>query len=350
MTRHLEWLAEDRPEIERGGLSAARWRWQDLVNYARSNATTPQRLTEERQRFLIQHALALDAKIDLKTALDDPRKASGEAKILEAAGFRDLQAAGLYHPAYPLDSFPPGSIEVTLRFRLLTPLLTRDDAAFTLFDNPLRKDATYGVPYLSAASVKGLAADAFQRGFPPQAPWDTLGANGAERTAAYRQRTTQAKRLFGIATDRAGTPAAEGRLRFDPVWFRYVQYLVMNPTKTDGSGLGTLPIHFEAAAAKTPKGDSVVATVRFLYFNPVGTEASDEATASADVAALVAALAAWWPVLGLGAKRLAGYGALHPEGATYRYRTTDRQTKQQEFSGAESWQALAKALAQEGRS
>ncbi|HNQ49383.1 MAG TPA: hypothetical protein PKI22_08225 [Hydrogenophilus thermoluteolus] len=349
MTRHLEWLAEDRPEIERGGLSAARWRWQDLVSYARSNATTPQRLTEERQRFLIQHALALDPKVDLKTALDDPRKAQGEARILEVAGFQELQAAGLYYPAYPLDSFPPGSIEVTLRFCLLTPLLTRDDAAFTLFDNPLRKDAIYGVPYLSAASVKGLAADAFQRGFPPQAPWETLGANDAERTTAYRRRTAQAKRLFGVATDQEGMPSAEGRVRFDPIWFRYVQYLVMNPMKTDGSGIGTQPIHFEAAAAKTPKGDSVSATVRLLYFNPAGTEASDEATACADVAALVEALAAWWPVLGLGAKRLAGYGALRPEGAAYRYRTANS-VKQQEFSGDESWQKLAKALAQEGRS
>jgi CRISPR/Cas system CMR subunit Cmr6 (Cas7 group RAMP superfamily) len=218
---------------------------------------------------------------------------------------------------------PAFSAAVTLRFRLLAPLLTRDDDPFYLFDNPVRKDHVYGVPFLAAASLKGLAADAFQRGFPHELPWHGTGQEVDQvRTMRYRQ-DTAAKRLFGIASDDPAQLASEaGRLHFSPVWFSHVQYLVMNPTKTDkdgkpdGSGIGTQPIQFEAVAPVTEKGKPVQAEISFFYFNPAGARDSDETTARTDLACFVGALAAWWPALGLGAKRLAGYGAIAPLSAT----------------------------------
>jgi hypothetical protein len=162
----------------------------------------------------------------------------------------------------------------------------------------------------------------------------------------YRQDTAAAKRLFGIASDNPAQLASEaGRLHFSPLWFSHVQYLVMNPTKTDGSGIGTQPIQFEAVAPVTEKGKPVQAEINFFYFNPAGAKDSDEATARADLACFVGALAAWWPALGLGAKRLAGYGAIAPLAATCRATGYPDMPQALEFSGAESWRQLAERIA-----
>ena len=46
-----------------------------------------------------------------------------------------------------LAGFPRYSARLLLSFRLLTPLLTKDDDPFYLFDNPARKDHLLGLPY-----------------------------------------------------------------------------------------------------------------------------------------------------------------------------------------------------------
>ncbi len=210
-----------------------------------------------------------------------------------------------------LAGFPRYSARLLLTFRLLTPLLTKDDDPFYLFDNPARKDHLLGLPYLSAASLKGLSADAYQRAFPNPRPWLDLGNDDPNRTRAFRHADPHAKRLFGIADDGAKIESEKGRLHFSPVWFNNLQLLVMNPGKPE-TAMGTLPIQFEAIA---PNQTGVL---EVIYFNPHGTTDSDEATVRADLARWLAAVASWWPVLGLGAKRLAGYGAIQIEGVELR--------------------------------
>ena len=208
-----------------------------------------------------------------------------------------------------LAGFPRYSARLLLTFSLLTPLLTKDDDPFYLFENPARKDHLLGLPYLSAASLKGLSADAYQRAFSDNTtPWAELGENDPDRTRAFRQADPYAKRLFGIADDgvmieNESNPSEKGRLHFSPVWFNNLQLLVMNPGNPE-TAMGTLPIQIEAVA---PDQTGVL---EVIYFNPQGVKDSDEATARADLARWLAAVATWWPVLGLGAKRLAGYGAI----------------------------------------
>ncbi|MCB1821342.1 MAG: hypothetical protein KDI73_07145 [Candidatus Competibacteraceae bacterium] len=212
--------------------------------------------------------------------------------------------------AQALAGFPRYSTRLLLTFRLLTPLLTKDDDPFYLFENPARKDHLLGLPYLSAASVKGLSADAYQRAFPGGTPWTELSESDKDpdRTRAFRTADPHARRLFGIADDGANIESEKGRLHFSPVWFNKLQLLVMNPGDPT-TAMGTQPIQFEAIAP----GQTGVLEV--VYFNPRGIKDSDEITVRADLARWLAAVATWWPALGLGAKRLAGYGAIQPEKA-----------------------------------
>lgn len=268
-------------------------------------------------------------------------------------GVDGMQQAGLL----PLDddmaeltSFPVGSARLSLDFRLLTPLISTEQDRFTLFDNALRRDPLFQRPHLSAAAVKGLAVDAYQRAFPSAAPWSNLGKDDAQRTGAYRAMDASAARLFGLgpAAEEPGAPiplhpaSGQGRLRFEPLWLDQVQFLVMNPQDSK-KACGSIPIQFEAAAP----GQEL--RLRLLYLNPAGLHASDAAAVSADLARLLWALAHYWPALNLGAKRLAGYGAIQPLAARLEQRdwsaSGEHGIKTQDHQGDDAWDALAQAIA-----
>jgi CRISPR-associated protein Cmr2 len=249
---------------------------------------------------------------------------------------------------------PLFSATLALKFRLLTPLLSKDDDPFHLFDNPVRRDHIFGLPYLAAASVKGLAADAYQRAFRIEGEFSKPAKNTQEQQtqiATFRRREGHALRLFGLADDGAETGGSQaGRLHFSPVWFNAVQYLIMNPTDAE-TGLGKAPIQFEAIAPRLPRlprlpdGAPVEVDVQVFYCNPAGAPDSDEATVRADLARWLAAVAAWWPALGLGAKRLAGYGAIQPVAATCAAHGWSGMTTPLRETGPESWMNLAKHIA-----
>ncbi|RMD68233.1 MAG: hypothetical protein D6819_09880 [Gammaproteobacteria bacterium] len=293
----LELLANTRQELQNAGTPAYReWRWQDWAAHARGEICgqgekAQKKLTELRGQFLAEHALH-----------NPNRRNQGPAKTL-GTPTRPFREAGLQRPLVDVAMLTPGSVRVRLDFWLLTPLITRDDDPFYLFDNPVRKERVFGLPHLAAASVKGLALDAFRRSFPKE----VQGQDHPAQDRAYRLALDQARRLFGISSDgdEASPVNERGRVHWGAVWFEKVQYLVMNPMDPD-TGTGTLPIQFEAIA---PEQKSAV---ECFYFNPLGHK---PATALMDMAELIAALSTWWPVLGLGAKRRAGYGALQPTGA-----------------------------------
>lgn len=254
-------------------------------------------LTDRRTEFLSEYAI-----------VNANNMGQGEA-VIHRCHSPAFLPTGLNTAARAMDQalagFPRYSARLLLTFRLLTPLLTRDDDPFYLFDNPTRKDHLLGLPYLSAASLKGLSADAYQRAFPGEKPWTELSDSDKDpdRTRAFRHADPYARRLFGIADDGAKIESEKGRLHFSPVWFNNLQLLVMNPGNP-ATAIGTLPIQFEAVA---PDQTGVLEVV---YFNPHGVKDSDETTMRADLARWLGAVATWWPVLGLGAKRLAGYGAI----------------------------------------
>ncbi len=275
--------------------------WQEQAALARRDATTPEALTDLRTDFLKRHGLEKANE-----------RGQGQHKVLTARKLPpELMNTAKRPPDIALAAFPVYSARLLLRFRLLTPLLTKDDDPFYLFDNPVRKDHILGLPYLSAASLKGLAVDAYQRAFNDPEHWTTLGENDPARTHAFRLADPYALRLFGLADDgvirdEGRDHSQAGRLHVSPVWFQKMQLLVMNPNEPK-SATGSLPIQFESIA---PHQEGLL---ELVYFNPAGTKDSGLTTVRADLARLLAALGAWWPTLGLGAKRLAGYGAIEPQ-------------------------------------
>lgn len=298
MARSFDFLAADDSPAG----SSNDWRVQ--AAHSRRDADSPERLTGLRTDFLRRHALE-----------NANNRGQGRGRILPASAPLDLLKLvdGARRPAEAvLPCLPRYSARLLLKFRLRTPLLTRDDDPFHLFDNPVRKDHLLGAPYLAAASVKGLAADAYQRAFPSREPWQSLGADNHERAHAFRLADPAALRLFGLADDGADTGKDNcsriGRLHCSPVWFEGIEYLVMNPGNPE-QAIGTLPIQFEAIA----RGQT--ATLELVYVNPYGTgRDDDERSVRTDLARLLAALGHWWPALGIGAKRLAGYGAIEITG------------------------------------
>lgn len=322
----LDWLAE--------------WAGQDEAKVKR---------LEPALQLSIRRALAGNAEA-LSLQRERFVEIAGRHACIEAGGgAKEFRAAGLELAQDPSGSLPRGSARVMLKFQLLQPLMTADGDSFGLFDNVLRRDRLFRRPHLSAASVKGLAADAYQRAFPPAGwtcarSWRDLGDEDSARTRAFRSgdQVGCARRLFGMAeaedTNRgAGAGCGIGRLQFAPVWFEKVQFLVMN-RQDPVTQRGTQPIQFEAVA---PGQDGVV---DLTYFNAPGFGESDEKTVRSDLARLLWALATWWPVLGLGAKRLAGYGKLEPVEATvYVYAWSGLATLHRESrSGKDAWADLAR--------
>jgi CRISPR/Cas system CMR subunit Cmr6 (Cas7 group RAMP superfamily) len=278
--------------------------WLLAASRARKDIKSQNDLTNARIGFVQTHGIVKPDK-----------NSQGEAKHLPCRTIpRDLDTARRSKEEV-LESFPSYSARLLLEFTLLTPLLTKDDDPFYLFDNPVRKDHIFGTPHIAAASLKGLSLDAYQRAFPSKNGVELLKEEQKkilERRHEYRQQDDHVKRLFGFEDDGSRAedgsilePSNVGRLHFSPIWFKEIQFLVMNRKKPETS-TGDIPIQFEAIA---PQKKCVLEVV---YFNPN----SDEQTVRNDLARWLAAVAEWWPALGLGAKRLAGYGAIQIENVT----------------------------------
>ena len=337
--RYLEFLAENAEKLEKKYFEDKFW--LNVASIQKGGIKNQEDLTEKRKKFLRKHALKNNK--NKKGDLTD----RGDSKILSCKGYNDLKEAGL--TSLPkIENLTDYSAIISLEFELLSPLLTHDDDSFYLFDNPVKKDHIFGVPYLAAASMKGLTFDAFLRAFPAD-NWKNLGKNDSDRTIAYRSQKNKlsaqaAKRLFGVA-DNAETNLQDdsksqvGRLHFAPIWFKYIQYLVMNPSSEKNS----MPIQFEAIAAKDSDKKTVKATINFWYINKIDGEESSELEVRADLALLLEAMSEWLPALGLGAKRLAGYGAIKPLTAIFKGKNFSGELSKEITEN--SWKELAEKLA-----
>ncbi len=311
--QYFEFLAENTNKLENNYLNKS---WLTTASIQKGGVKNQQDLTKKRVEFLGKYAL--------KNTTEHKGNYTGDAKILSCYdNYKNLEKSGLAGlDALPkIENLPNYSAIISLKFQLLSPLLTADDDSFYLFDNPVKKDHIFGVPYLAAASIKGLTSDAFQRAFPNE-NWKNLGKNDSDRTIAYRKQkefyAQTARRLFGVANNGEvslnGYDNEVGRLHFAPIWFSYIQYLVMNPSSSTGN---SVPIQFEAIAKDSDKNAPVEATINFWYINKVDGKESSELEVRTDLSLLLAAMSEWLPALGLGAKRLAGYGAIKPLTATF---------------------------------
>ena len=146
-------------------------------------------------------------------------------------------------------SFPPESAEcpssplhanwlaLQVNFALLTPWYSRDDRVFHVLDNPVRKDRVFGVPFMAAASLKGLLrwACRMRAG---------LGAH-LEQGKRFEdwQDPDWIQHLFGNEKGE-DEHFHQGALVFYPTWFNKIGFEVINP-HSRARRAGTQPIYYE---------------------------------------------------------------------------------------------------------
>lgn len=152
-----------------------------------------------------------------------------------------------------LDPWPPTLLHdswlaLEVEFELLTPWYSKDDRPFHVLDNPVRKDRVFGVPFMSAASWKGLLR------------W------ASRMQAGLRAHFEKGKRfqewddpdwilqLFGNEKGEE-KDFHQGALVFYPTWFNKIGFEVINPHSRERRA-GTQPIVYEVVPGRRPKPNS----------------------------------------------------------------------------------------------
>lgn len=177
-------------------------------------------------------------------------------------------------------------------FELLTPWYSRDDRVFHVLDNPVRKDRIFGMPFMAAASWKGMLR------------W------ACRMQAGLRQQLEQGKRfeewkdpdwilhLFGNEKGEEWD-FHRGALVFYPTWFDKIGFEVINPHSRERRA-GTQPIYYEVV----PPGAR--GTLHLLYAPWLGIEPA--ADPKDFLPKLLEAIDALLATYGISAKRTVGWG------------------------------------------
>ena len=185
-------------------------------------------------------------------------------------------------------------------FTLESPWYSKDDRPFHVLDNPVRKDRVFGVPYMSAASWKGLLR------------WSCRMEEGLLRhlerggTIDDWDEPAWIFHLFGNEKGE-GEDFQRGALAFFPTWFSKVGFEVINPHSRK-TRAGTQPILYEVVPADTP------GKLRLLYAPLPGAAARDGVQREHAIDRLLGAVEALLTRYGISAKRTAGWGAARVDG------------------------------------
>jgi len=182
-----------------------------------------------------------------------------------------------------------------LDFTLESPWYSKDDRPFHVLDNPVRKERVFGVPYMSAASWKGLLR------------WSCRMEEGLlrhlERGGTIDDWDDPAWILHLFGNEKGeGEDFQRGALAFFPTWFSKIGFEVINP-HSRRTRAGTQPILYEVVPAGT-RG-----TLHLLYAPLPGTAARDRVQPKEAIGLLLDAVEALLTRYGISAKRTGGWGA-----------------------------------------
>jgi len=197
----------------------------------------------------------------------------------------------------------PSWFGIEIGFELLSPWYSKDDRPFHVLDNPVRKDRVFGVPFMSAASWKGLLRWAFKM------HTGMINLDNKKLSEKDNERfKSHEVVLFG--NERAeGEMFSQGALRFFPTWFDKIGFEVINPHKRK-TRAGTQPIYYEVVPAGT------TGTLRLLYA-PLPEEIKKDKVNPVDVIAyLIDGITALLETYGISAKRTAGWGSVDVKNCT----------------------------------
>ena len=272
---------------------------------------------------------------DKKRATKRHHRLVGQYVLYANRAIDDIGTLGLEKPNPEIvDTLAPGSFCLTFKLRLVRPLLSKDDEAFHICDNPMRKDHVFRVPMMSPSGWKGCLRSAATR---------LLAARASKLTdqdfATARLRLTALfgnekgmdvkksdRRRWDEYLDKTGGPkAAElyremlktrstsgflaGRLRFFPAFFDDLGIEVINPHDRTKKA-GKLPIYFECV----PDGGSGTFSLLHVPFDLVEqSESVLRQEVASDLEVIAPALEAMLTLYGFGAKTSSGYGVIDKE-------------------------------------
>jgi CRISPR-associated protein Cmr2 len=220
--------------------------------------------------------------------------------------------------ALELDKVPPVVSErwalLKVDFTLSAPWYSRDDYPFHVLDNPVRKDRVFGVPFMAAASWKGLLrwACRMEAGL-----LEHLNERGGHLDGWNDPEWIV--HLFGNERE-DGEEFSRGSLQFFPTWFHRIGFEVINPHNRE-TRAGRQPIVYEVVPAET------TGRLAMLYAPAPGREPPSETMAN-----LVRAVEVLLTVYGFSAKRTAGWGL-----AEIRYWLVNGDRKNDIQAWAEEW-------------
>ena len=185
------------------------------------------------------------------------------------------------------------SIDVS--FTLASPWYSKDDRPFHVLDNPVRKDRVFGVPFMSAASWKGLLRWACRM---------QAGLLGHLETHDMKmddwKDPSWIVHLFGNEKSEQKN-FKSGVLAFYPTWFNKVGFEVINPHSRSRRA-GTKPIYYEVVPARTE------GRLRLLYAPLPGEIERDKVTPADFIDGFIDSIKALLETYGISAKRTAGWG------------------------------------------
>lgn len=198
---------------------------------------------------------------------------------------------------------------LSVSFTLKSPWYSKDDHPFHVLDNPVHKDRVFGVPFMSAASWKGLLrwACRMQAGLFAHLKTHDMKMNDWKDPPWIVH-------LFGNEKEEQND-LRFGTLVFYPTWFNKIGFEVINPHSRTLRA-GTQPIYCEVVPAGT-KG-----RLRLLYAPVPGEIERDKVKPTDFIDSLINSITALLETYGISAKRTAGWGTakiddngwrLHPD-------------------------------------
>jgi len=241
-----------------------------------------------------------------------------ESEFDDAVAFGLIPAADNASALIDVLSGIPYSFVLSFAFTLAKPYLSRDDRAFYVIDNPVKKDIVTGLPYVAATSWKGAFRRAALRAefeFGDKKWQEDVNGGRAFRRAhrdlfgheqgAEGKHKDFAEYLDGLTgTDEHAGESRRGRLLFYPSFFQKLGIEVINKRNRE-TGAGTFPIYFECV----PAGEPATFTLVYVPFDLVGKNKLEVRRAvSRDLKTVAATLPELLLTSGVGAKTAEDYG------------------------------------------
>ena len=197
---------------------------------------------------------------------------------------------------------------IDVSFTLVSPWYSKDDRPFHVLDNPVRKDRVFGVPFMAAASWKGLLRWSYAM---------TNGLVGPYPESDQEIIKSKKKEIIHLFGNEKGEDERfrSGTLVFYPTYFNKVGFEVINPHSRTRRA-GTQPIYYEVVPAGT-KG-----RLRLLYAPLPGETERDRVKPADFIDKLIDSIKVLLETYGISAKRTAGWGTakiddngwrLHPD-------------------------------------